>query len=301
MTELNIGFVGCGTHSTNNLYPMLKYSRCRLQAVCDMKRELAEFNCRVFGGRAVYTDVDEMLSKEALDGVMVVGPPIMHYEVGKKVLARGIPLFVEKPPAETLQQAEELAMMARAAGTFVMTGFMKRWGLAYRKIRRFVDEGRFVPHAGTFRYLHWPTTNLKWMLLGMSIHPIDLAISFFGDVDAVTSTTYETERAVSLGLTLRFKSGRWAHLNLGSCAPRIQERMELTGEMDGKPTLLVVDNVQQLEIHTQGDGGCDLNPDLALIDPDFSMEDIQVWRPDYGLPNIKQNSPFLQGVCTARA
>ena len=291
----NIGFVGCGTHSTNNLYPMLKYSRCRLQAVCDLRRDLAEFNARVFGGKAVYTSVDEMLEREALDGVMVGGPPSMHYEVGLKVLRRGIPLFVEKPPAETLAQAEEMVRAARQHGTFVMTGFMKRWGLAYRKVRQLAEQGQFVPACGTFRYLHWPMRDLKWILLGMSIHPIDLAISYFGDVAAVTSVTHESEKAISLGLTLQFRSGCWAHLNLGSPCPRIQERVELTGMLDGKPALIVVDNIQSLEIHTMGDGGCDLNEDLSKISPELVVDDIRLWRPDYALPNMKQNSPFFQG------
>ena len=78
----NIGFVGCGSHSTNNLYPMLKYSRCRLAAVCDLNEELARRNATIFGASKIYTDADKMLEGEKLDGVIVVGPPDMHHAVG---------------------------------------------------------------------------------------------------------------------------------------------------------------------------------------------------------------------------
>ena len=81
-----IAFVGCGTHSTNNLYPMLKYTRARLDAVCDLDRGLAERNARVFGAASVYTDAARMLAERRPEGVFVVGPPELHYEVAKEAL-----------------------------------------------------------------------------------------------------------------------------------------------------------------------------------------------------------------------
>jgi predicted dehydrogenase len=125
--------------------------------------------------------------------------------------------------------------------------------------------------------------------------PVDLAISFFGDVAEVSSTTSESEIGLSLGLTLRFQSGRFAQLMLGS-AVRIQEHVEITGTMDGKAALCVVDNVQHLEVHTAGQSGVDvLAPELYEINPAFDLDDIKIWRPDYAIPNMGQNSPWLVG------
>ena len=120
MEFARVGFIGCGTHSTNNIYPMLKYSRCRLDAVCDLNEELAKHNARVFGANAVYTDAEEMLDERDLDGVFVVGPPTVHYALGKKILERGIPLFTEKPPALDLKSAQEMVDIAKRKGIFVI-------------------------------------------------------------------------------------------------------------------------------------------------------------------------------------
>jgi predicted dehydrogenase len=294
-----IGFVGCGSHSTNNLYPVLKYARCRLQAVCDLDEQLARRNAAVFGGAATYADVDAMLAEQALDGVMVVGTPKMHFEIGRKVLARGLPLFVEKPPAPDLKSTEELAALARSRKTFLMTGCMKRHALVYARVRRLIAERKFEPASAFLRYVHWPMKDLAGMLLFMGIHPIDLAIALFGDVAEVTSVLADRQGALSLGLTLRFASGVWAQLMLGSAA-RIQERLEITGRMDGKGALLTVENVQHLELHTQGRNGIDVVRDgktleLHEIRPEFDLEDIKVWRPDFGIPNMGQNSAFLAG------
>jgi len=300
MTALaKVGFIGCGSHSTNNLYPMLKYARCRLQAVCDRDEGLARRNAEVFGGKSVYTDADRMLAEESLDGVLIVGSPQMHFDLGKKVLEKGIPLFVEKPPAPDLRSAEALVDLAKARKTFVMTGFMKRYAMTYAKVRQFIRERRFDPSSAMLRYTHWPMKGLEPMLLYMCIHPIDLAISFFGEVREVTSDLYEGKHGLSLALTLRFDSGRWAQLMLGSSV-RLQEHVELTGVMDGKPALIVADNIQHLELHTQGQGGVDVarggkSLELWDIRPDFDLDDIKVWRPDFSIPNMGQNSPFLAG------
>jgi len=51
MDKVKIGFVGCGSHSTHNLYPVIKYAKASLEAVCDQNRDLAERNMAFPGGR----------------------------------------------------------------------------------------------------------------------------------------------------------------------------------------------------------------------------------------------------------
>jgi myo-inositol 2-dehydrogenase/D-chiro-inositol 1-dehydrogenase len=274
---------------------MLRYTRARLDAVCDLNRALAERNARVFGALSVYTDAERMLDERKPEGLFIVGPPEVHYSVGKAALARGVPVFVEKPPAPSLGQARELADLARANQVFLMCGFMKRHGMAYAKIREMIDTGRFVPAALRINYSHWGITGIARILPAMSIHAIDLAISLLGEVRAVHSTLYETQRASSLAVTLTFASGRWAQLMLDASQPRIQERLEISGAMDGKNALIIVDNVERMELHLGVHDGTDLNNDLNAINPKLHLEGIQVWRPDYAIPNAQQSRHFFQG------
>jgi myo-inositol 2-dehydrogenase/D-chiro-inositol 1-dehydrogenase len=296
-----LAFVGCGTHSTNNLYPALGYANCRLDAVCDRVRSLAERNAARFGAAAVYEDAERMLDERRPDGVLVVGPPHIHYEVGKLALSRGIPLYVEKPTAPNLAQARELVALARANRTFVMTGYMKRFGMPYAKARAMIRSGEFVPAAGSLKYGHWLSSDLDGMLHTMSVHIIDLALSLFGECLAVTSTTARSARnALTLSVTLRFRSGAIAHLMLDGSQPRIQERVELSGSVGDANALLIVDNVHQLELHRQGHHGVDVLTDHPWqIEPRFELDGIQVWRPDYAIPNMGQTRMFFQGFAGA--
>ena len=297
MRVAKIGFVGCGSHATHNLYPMLPYAKCSLEAVCDLNEKLAVRNSRMFGASSWFTDTERMLSETKLDGVFVVGPPEMHYAVGRKVLERGLALFVEKPPAPDLERTRELTTLAKANGTFIMPGFMKRHGLAYAKTRAMIESGQFEPNMGFFRYGHsWIPSDPRRMLLTMSCHAIDLAISFFGDVSEVVSQQVKGRNIPSLAVTLRFCSGKIAQLMLDSSQPRIQEHVEISGVSDGGNALIIVDNVTHLEFHRQGQIGIDLlGQEMTEIMPEFDLEDIKMWRPDFGIPNMGQTRQFFQG------
>ena len=51
-----------------------------------------------------------------------------------------------------------------------------------------------------------------------------------------------------------------------------------------------------LELHKEGRNGIDLlAPSLPEIAPDFDLQDIAIWRPDYGIPNMGQTRHFFQG------
>ena len=54
--------------------------------------------------------------------------------------------------------------------------------------------------------------------------------------------------------------------------------------------------MQHLEVHRQGENGVDLLAEsLAAIEPRFALPDIQMWRPDYAIPNMGQHRLLFQG------
>lgn len=297
MNEARIGFVGCGSHATHNIHPMLPYSRGRLVAVCDLNRDAAERTARTYAVGRVFTDYREMFREVPMDGVMVVGPFGLHYEAGKAALEAGLNVFVEKAPAPSLAQAQELVNLAESKDRIFMTGFMKRHGLPYKKARELIQSGTFMPMSACMKYGHWKMgDNRHGMMLTMSSHLIDLALSFFGEAESLSWQSRGVADYISLGLTITFRSGVWAHLWLDGSQPRIQERVEISGQMGTGNALIVVDNVQNMELHKEGHWGIDLlAPTAAEINPVFDLQDIQMWRPDYGIPNMGQSRSFIQG------
>ena len=106
---VRVGFVGCGRQASASWYPnFATIPELDLLACCDLQAALAERNARFFGARRWYTNLSDMIEKEDLDAVMVVGPPDMHFECGKQVLAAGLPLMMEKPAARLTAQAQRV-------------------------------------------------------------------------------------------------------------------------------------------------------------------------------------------------
>ena len=132
MTESNaarIAFVGAGNHATESLYPNIAHvPEFDLVAVCDLVDEKARSAARRFGAPEWFTDVETMLGTAEPDGVCICGPPDMHYQVGLQALGRGIPVFMEKPPALTLKHAEDDRFIWRAATAFAATGHATNHG-----------------------------------------------------------------------------------------------------------------------------------------------------------------------------
>ena len=297
--KVNIGFIGCGTHATNNTYPMLAYTHGRLEAVCDLDENLAQRNATLYGDAStkVYTDAKKMINEAKLDGVMIIGPPEIHYEFGMEALKQGIPVYVEKPPAPNLAKSIELVETAKANKTFIMCGFMKRFGMTYKKIREMVEKGEIQLATGFFKYSHWTCENIDMMYF-MSIHIIDLAISIFGKVKSVYSASNVQNGSISVSLIFHHENGLHTQLMLDTSQPRMQERIEISGKMNGKNTLIIVDNVQHMELHTEQQEYSFIDvlaPSMQEINPTAGFDGIKVWRPDYGMPNMGQTRHFFQG------
>ena len=124
--QARLAFIGCGSFATASIFPNIPLvPQIDLVAVCDIDRAKAERNARNYGARRAYTDMEEMLDREKPDGVFVIGPAPQQYQLAPHVLRRGIPVYVEKPSANTSAQAKELAELAEKHGTWGQVGFMK--------------------------------------------------------------------------------------------------------------------------------------------------------------------------------
>jgi myo-inositol 2-dehydrogenase/D-chiro-inositol 1-dehydrogenase len=145
--SLRVGFIGCGRHATKMLYPSLHLARLELAAVCDVDEVKAQRNARWFGAERVYTDHRRMLEGESLEAVLICTSTATHTPLALDCLERGLPVFVEKPPALNVVEAERLRERSEALGVPVMVGTMKRHSLIYRRMKEIVSAPDFSPRS----------------------------------------------------------------------------------------------------------------------------------------------------------
>jgi myo-inositol 2-dehydrogenase / D-chiro-inositol 1-dehydrogenase len=100
---LRIGWIGCGTHACEMLLPQLIRHDVVIGAICDTSEERLALASRRHGvaTQDQHRDWRNLLARRDLDAIGLSTGPRGHYEIGKAVIARNLPLFMEKPPAST--------------------------------------------------------------------------------------------------------------------------------------------------------------------------------------------------------
>ncbi|MEV6637040.1 Gfo/Idh/MocA family oxidoreductase [Actinoplanes sp. NPDC051470] len=127
MSNLRIGVVGAGRIAQAAHLPALARAEgAELVALCDPSPLLAGPLSSRYGVPG-YQSVDELLDDDNVEAVIVAVPDRLHLPLGVKALRAGKHVLVEKPLAGTVEDAEELAAVARESGLTLQVGAMKRY------------------------------------------------------------------------------------------------------------------------------------------------------------------------------
>ena len=228
--RIRLGFIGCGGHSSATLQPNAHLvDPIELVAMCDLDEPKARGAAERWGVKAWYTDIETMLSEQELDAVVVVGPPTMMQPITKKMLARGMNVFTEKPPAMTAALAKELVDAAAGSGARGMVATHWRHAPAYDKARDLLAKPAFGEPSHCYGWFYAPGPGepiwgadeaITGYLLAQGVHLVDCTRSLMGDVAEVSATARTTIEAFdSCAVSLRFTSGATGALSLVSHAP----------------------------------------------------------------------------------
>ena len=170
----------------------------------------------------VYATVDEMFGHARPEGVIVAVPNQLHVKVGLASIARGIPIIVEKPIADSVAEALELVEAGEKAGVPILVGHHRRHNPIMRKAAEIIASGGIgrVVAANGLWLSHKPKDyfNITWRrepgggpVLINAIHDIDCLRMLCGDVETVSAAASSETRRFRVEDTaaavLSFKSG----------------------------------------------------------------------------------------------
>ncbi len=259
---MRIGFIGCGNHATQNVYPALrlgvngspalKEPIGELIACCDLQEHLARRNARVFGFERWYTDHHQMIEKEDLDCVIAIMHPRDQPGIAIDCLNAGLPVLIEKPPTETLADAYAIKDVCDATGKPVMIAFMKRFSEPYLRAQDVIREPGFgspTSYEARYNFRQYMPPGTYDFLNAFSCHHLDLARFFMGEVESVVALYASRQGGAARPLSyaevlkereknlpqeeawlinFQFTSGAVGFLQT-NCLERVQERVTITG------------------------------------------------------------------------
>ena len=202
-------------------------------ACYDIFKEGAEKFANTYGCVAL-DNYEDYLDKSKCDYVVLCTPPGVRIEYMEKVLAAGIPLYVEKPIATTMEEAIEMEKIIEKYNAKCMVNFVHCYRPAYVELRKQVESGalgdpinvfshRFGQGAG-FRGRNMSAswrTNPK-LVCGMTIeslsHDITMLHVLTGDFANVSANVQNTVESLptfdtNSSMTMQIKKGGIATIN----------------------------------------------------------------------------------------
>ncbi len=306
--RVRIGFIGCGSHSSRNLYPLLPFLPVDLVATCDLDGAKAAAFAQQFGAKTSYTEFTRMLDTEKPEGVLVVtgydvkGKP--HYPpIVAECLKRGVHVWMEKPPADTTADVDLMRSAEQASGKWAMTGFKKMFVQGEMKAKELMSDPSFgKPNLVTIQYpmgiptveeiLHYRTDDPKGKgvvgFLDHLCHPVSLMLYLLGWPKTLSYARGGSGAGVA---TFSFESGAICALNLahGAGWNGGLERTWIVGE---KSRSIVVENNIRVEYRRDPKLGYGDVPSFFAGGPN---DVTAVWQPEFSLGQLYNNGLFLQG------
>lgn len=202
--KVKIGIVGLGWIAQVFHLPILtKLPDVTIVCVCDRDKNRARAIAEKYGIPHFYTDYHEMLAKESLDAVDICTSTDVHKEVSIAALEAKLDVFVEKPIARKLNEAEAIAESVKKNKKKLMVGMNHRFRPDTMMLRSFIENKElgkvFYAKAG---WLKKPSSEGTWfsqkemsgggVILDMGIVMLDLALWMTGypEVARVSATNY---------------------------------------------------------------------------------------------------------------
>jgi predicted dehydrogenase len=203
--------------------------------LADLAPELqAKFATRYPNAR-VTGDFDDLLADDALDAVVIATPVPTHYELAKKALEAGKHVLVEKPPAMTAAEMDELVALASGRDLVLMPGHLLLYHPGVIKLKELIDAGELgdvLCVYGNRQNLGIVRTNEN-ALWSLGVHDLSVILYLLDEEpsDAIAhGRDFLTEGVEDVVFCyLRFPSGKIAHMHLSWLDPHKMRRITVVG------------------------------------------------------------------------
>jgi len=128
MEPLRLGYVGCGFMAQKVHLPDFSLiPECRIVALAEVREDLGRAVQARFGIPRLYRSHLELAEDPEVEAVAVSAGYSLQGQIARDLLLRGRHVFMEKPMATSVAQAEALLQAERVGGARLMIAYMKRY------------------------------------------------------------------------------------------------------------------------------------------------------------------------------
>jgi predicted dehydrogenase len=197
--------------------------------------------------RARVATFDAVLRDDDIAGVAIAAPAALHADLTRRAIEAGKHVFVEKPLALTVAEAEQLCALAERRDRRLMVGHLLQYHPAFIKLRELVREGAL----GRLEYISSTRLNLgkvrreEDILWSFAPHDLSMILSLVGEepCDVTAQGGYYLHKTIADVTTtlLAFPGGEQAHVFVSWLHPFKEQKLAVIGDRamvvfdDGQP------------------------------------------------------------------
>lgn len=216
MPPLKVGLMGCG-HIAQlvHLRVLTRLPDVELVALAEPDPHLREQACRQAPAAVAFSDYPELLERSGVEAVVICLPNALHAAAAVAAMERGKHVYLEKPMATDIDEAQTVLTAWQRAGVVGMMGFNYRFHPLYQRMRQHIQSGRLGELVGMRSVFCTPARPLPtWkqsrhsgggVLLDLASHHVDLVRFFFGQEVREVSVALRSQRSEDDTATLQLR------------------------------------------------------------------------------------------------
>jgi len=173
-----------------------------------------------------FSNIDSLIN--ACDAVDIVAPTDHHFHLCQHAIRAGKHVFVEKPLAETLEEARELVKLAQESGIKCQVGHVERFNPAFVAVKDLGLQPLFIEVHRLAQFN--PRGTEVSVILDLMIHDIDIILSLVkSDVRSISASGVAvlTETPDIANARIEFHNGCVANLTSSRISMKKMRKMRL--------------------------------------------------------------------------
>lgn len=190
MKKYTTAVLGIGVRGMTHLKGLLESDRFEIVGLCDLELEKAKYGAEVYKLNVpCYTDAEKMLEETKPEVFVFITPPHVRLEMVKLAQKYGIKgLSLEKPMAESLMEAKEMADICEHSGIKAIVCHQQKYLSQMQEMKKRIDDG----DIGDIVKIHVETQ--PWMAQ-LGTHYVDYALWVNGGYHAKWAIGHVSGRA----------------------------------------------------------------------------------------------------------
>lgn len=286
---MNLAQIGAGYWGKNLLRIFSQLEGSALSLICDNDAVLLK-KLQVDYPTVRFTNlVDEVFNDSTIDAVVIATSSETHADLTRKALEAGKHVFVEKPLALSMKDAESVVKLAETKKKVVMVGHLLKYHPAYIRVMELIDRG----DLGEIYYLYSTRVNLgifrrnENALWSLAPHDISTALTFLKVKPIAVTATGKCflQKGIEdvVFLEIMFEKEKMAHLHVSWLDPHKIRKVTVVGSK----RMAVIDDMEPNEKVRIYDKGASPVKEYVTYGEALTVRD-----GDISIPFVKMQEPL---------